>query len=409
MEIGLAVLARTLPQPLINYQHFYFVDSNILWYNSANNMKIIKIKTVAALVASLAMFAMTFFAMAQNQNSNNIFLDSDQDGLTNQEEKTLGTDPNKSDTDGDGYSDGAEVRSGYNPLKPAPGDQLLPAAAVSDQNQSGAAEPSTASGADASSTTSGTGQTDQSTSSLLDASSLSTSTIDDLSSDPNDPNLTNEMVGNLLKQTIDKAQNSTDATVSPTFSQDDLSQIVQSSLATANVQKPMPEISDSEIKILPPVDDKKLSADEIKAAQKKEIETYLSSLAFVFAQSSPFPLENPSNLSTSLNKESDNLLSAITSGDQKKIDDYAQKTRSGIDQIKNIEVPYVMKDLDKSALQLAIYTLDFKDDLALNPSDPAKSLAALSSLQTTGASVLQLQSDFQTILDQYGITGITIK
>jgi hypothetical protein len=45
----------------------------------------------------------------------------------------------------------------------------------------------------------------------------------------------------------------------------------------------------------------------------------------------------------------------------------------------------------------------------LNPSDPAKSLAALSSLQTTGASVLQLQEKFQTILTQYGITGITIK
>jgi len=377
--------------------------------------KVNKTKFLATAIAGLAVFAMTYFAMAQNQNGNNIFLDSDQDGLTNQEEKALGTDPYNPDSDSDGYSDGAEVKSGYDPLKPAPGDQLFPAAAVSNQNKAGIEQTVGASSTDASSMADGTdltsllNQTNQPTTNLSDTSSLPDSVLNDLSSDPNNPNLTNEMVTNLLKQTIDKTQNSTDATVTPTFSQDDMNQIVQSSLTTANVQKPMPEISDSEIKILPPVDDKKMSADEIKAAQKKEIETYLSSLAFVFAQDSPFPLDNPGNLSTSLSKESDNLLSAISSGDQKKIDDYAQKTRAGIDQIKKIEVPFVMKDLDKSALQLAIYTLDFKDDLALNPSDPAKSLAALSSLQTVGASVLQLQGNLQTILTQYGITEITIK
>ncbi|MDD5072091.1 MAG: hypothetical protein PHQ42_05170 [Patescibacteria group bacterium] len=66
-------------------------------------------------------------------------IDSDQDGLSDEEELALGTDPNNvdtdgdglsdyeevriyktdplnPDTDGDGYPDGEEVRSGYNPL-----------------------------------------------------------------------------------------------------------------------------------------------------------------------------------------------------------------------------------------------------------------------------------------------------
>lgn len=66
-------------------------------------------------------------------------IDADSDGLTADQEATLGTDPNKADTDGDGltdrqevetyktdplkadtdgdnYSDGSEVQSGYNPL-----------------------------------------------------------------------------------------------------------------------------------------------------------------------------------------------------------------------------------------------------------------------------------------------------
>ncbi|MGE5842454.1 MAG: hypothetical protein ACM335_09265, partial [Deltaproteobacteria bacterium] len=44
--------------------------------------------------------------------------DPDQDGLTNKEEKQLGTDPKKADSDGDGLNDGAEInRYKTDPLK----------------------------------------------------------------------------------------------------------------------------------------------------------------------------------------------------------------------------------------------------------------------------------------------------
>jgi len=45
-------------------------------------------------------------------------VDSDADGLTDAEEKIVGTDPNKADTDNDGYLDLAELKSGYDPLVP---------------------------------------------------------------------------------------------------------------------------------------------------------------------------------------------------------------------------------------------------------------------------------------------------
>jgi hypothetical protein len=45
------------------------------------------------------------------------FLDSDNDGLTDLDEIKYKTDLNNSDTDGDGYSDGEEVKKGYNPLQ----------------------------------------------------------------------------------------------------------------------------------------------------------------------------------------------------------------------------------------------------------------------------------------------------
>ena len=47
--------------------------------------------------------------------------DTDGDGLTDGEEvKVYGTDPLKADTDGDGYSDGQEIQAGYNPLGAGP-------------------------------------------------------------------------------------------------------------------------------------------------------------------------------------------------------------------------------------------------------------------------------------------------
>ncbi|MCX6398708.1 MAG: thrombospondin type 3 repeat-containing protein [Propionibacteriales bacterium] len=51
-------------------------------------------------------------------------VDTDGDGLTDEEEATLGTDPALADTDGDGVDDGQEVTDGtdpLNPLDPLPG------------------------------------------------------------------------------------------------------------------------------------------------------------------------------------------------------------------------------------------------------------------------------------------------
>ncbi len=46
-----------------------------------------------------------------------VLVDSDRDGLADEQETTLGTDPHNPDTDGDGLLDGFEVDIGFNPLK----------------------------------------------------------------------------------------------------------------------------------------------------------------------------------------------------------------------------------------------------------------------------------------------------
>lgn len=57
-------------------------------------------------------------------NSEDKSKDSDNDGLMDWQETTWQTDPCKPDTDGDGYLDGEEVASGYNPSIAAPNDEL---------------------------------------------------------------------------------------------------------------------------------------------------------------------------------------------------------------------------------------------------------------------------------------------
>ena len=50
--------------------------------------------------------------------------DDDADGLTNAQEALWGTDPNRADTDGDGFLDGEEVANNHNPTVAGPDDEL---------------------------------------------------------------------------------------------------------------------------------------------------------------------------------------------------------------------------------------------------------------------------------------------
>ena len=376
---------------------------------------------IAILAVSFLVWGVTFFALAQSQINNSLFLDSDQDGLTDQEEKMLGTDPFKADTDGDGYSDGKEVESGYNPLKPAPGDKIVPAAQVSSSgatqtDTTGTSAAATSSAASASATQDQSngpaspagGQTDQTTAAAMDQTDvLSTdAAMTDLSSDPNNPNLTNEMIGQLMQLTKDKATTDSSFADNPTYTSSDIAQMTQGALQTVDLTKNMPDIQDSDINLLPEVKGKNLSDDEIKAKQKTEIEKYLSQTAFILASNSPFPVEDPTKLESQVASERANLITALTSNDMKKIDAYATRAQTGIDQLKKIEVPYVLKDIHKSTLQLALYALNLKDSFTLNTTDPMKSLAAVSSIQAVAQKSVEIQDQFSKILSDYGIDAV---
>src|SRR4030042_3656487 len=206
--------------------------------------KVSKTKILATLIVSFVVFFSTLFALAENKNNKFLFLDSDQDGLTDQEERALGTNPNVADTDGDGYSDGKEVESGYNPLKPAPGDKMVFGSELDSQNKEEKTDLENQNLAQT--LLSGTG----SDISGLGIEDLTDETFSDLTSDPQNPNLTNEMLGQLMQLSKEKASGSEEFLSNRTFSSEDYAQIAQQSLESTAAEKELPEIKESEVKIL---------------------------------------------------------------------------------------------------------------------------------------------------------------
>ena len=93
------------------------IDTIIPVENIATETPLISTSTESTTTVSTT----TAFAEETSVVANSVTVstvDSDADGLTDAEEKIIGTDPNKADTDGDGYSDLAELKSSYDPLVP---------------------------------------------------------------------------------------------------------------------------------------------------------------------------------------------------------------------------------------------------------------------------------------------------
>ncbi len=90
-------------------------------------IKHIKFTLLILCIVFFAGFNLLSFAASNDSSQKAMVLDSDSDGLSDSEEALYGTDPRNPDTDRDGYSDGVEVKSGYNPLKAAPGDKIVTA------------------------------------------------------------------------------------------------------------------------------------------------------------------------------------------------------------------------------------------------------------------------------------------
>ena len=252
-------------------------------------------------------------------------IDSDCDGLTNTEERLYGTDPNNADTDGDGYSDGVEVKSGYNPLKPAPGDRVSTVVNTGDP----------------------TSVTDTQNQTAPTASLTDTFTKD-------------------FQTFIDSKGNTA-------ISKDDATNFVESELAgkggSAITAETLPEIDSSQIKILKQPY-QTLSSTERKQKLTTDANKYINQVTYLLISNAPDSIISASNISDAAKDFSNHISNISDSGsDLTYFADLGNRIETVIPQINNLEVPETMLDLHIKFLRMAKGLLTFRD-ISVTNGDP---------------------------------------
>ncbi|MBI2439371.1 MAG: hypothetical protein HYV45_02080 [Candidatus Moranbacteria bacterium] len=308
---------------------------------------------------SLIFFSVAFFVFADDTlSTKNIFQDADQDGLSNEEEKLYGTDPHKKDTDGDGYSDGVEIESGYNPLKRAPGDKVTKESVATAEAKATA--------------TSGTEK----------------------------ENLTEEVSGEIARLVKRSHEQGED------ISLEKIDMTVEKILNSSNEEVVLPEIELKDIKI-------KKVAKSLKEKKRKEKEReyaveYLTIMSYLMANNMPQTFRTNEDLEKVLFSLSDNSLTAVSLGNAKYIDDLSQRGEKMLEELKDVEVPEKMLDVHVKALKMARYAVELKKDFRPADEDPLGQIEALSKMQGFIAGAFGFVDEINKKLADYEIEEIPL-
>jgi hypothetical protein len=305
-------------------------------------------------------FVVSFLAVQAESasSSKNVFVDSDQDNLSLDEEKLYGTNPDKADTDGDGYSDGVEVESGYNPLVPAPGDRVI----TGDEEKKKSIPESSNSG----------------------------------------PNLTNEVSEQIsgVLSTIDGDNKE--------VSFDQINGAVEQALASQSSEVTLPEVDVASIKIKKaPSSD--LKEKERKAEERKDVLEYLTVLSYIVVDNSPAQFSNEDELGGVLGNLSNQAVLTLASGNKDFTNTLAERGQKILDESRKLEVPEAMLDIHIKALKMGLYAVSLKEEINPASDDPLGQIAVLSRLQGLLGVSAQFVSEVQGALKKYEITDIPLE
>jgi hypothetical protein len=323
-------------------------------------MKLKNINAAFLILSGLLFSSLAFFAVAQVNSSGtkNVFLDSDQDGLTDEEEKLYGTDMHGRDTDGDGYSDGAEVKSGYDPLRPAPGDKLNLLVQKEKEKQ---------------------------------AKTLTSS------ADDREDNLTKKVAQKISSLTEKASSEGENIDISM------IETLVNEALNEENETGEEPlAVSKSELKI------KKqnysgYSEKKANEKRKEDLENYLIAVYYIFSSNSPKPITSATDMSSIIKGLSSTMISAISNRDSSALEEISQSGEKIFSQIKEVEVPEELVDMDIQALTFAKEVIAIKDNLKPSTDDPLGDIAKLSKIQSLMSALVDFYGQLEKKMNEYGI------
>jgi hypothetical protein len=304
--------------------------------------------------------ASVFFVWSsfQEVRGENIFIDSDQDGLSNEEERLYKTDPQKRDTDGDGYSDGVEVKSGYDPLKPAPGDKLF------SVPNTGNGERTTASG----------------------------------------ENLTQDFSEEIAGVIAEKTNNGEDVSL------EEVDQKVNELLSGKGAEVVLPPIDIKGLKIKNPVSEK-LSEEKRKAEEKEQAVKYLTAMAYIFANNAPQRFSSEEEFGALVGSLSTQVAGSLSGANKEIIATLAENGRKTLEESRNVEIPAHMLSHHIKALQLAQYAISLEAEVKQTQTseDPLSSVAIMMKIQSLLSASLGYVGEIESKMKEYGITDLPVE
>jgi hypothetical protein len=334
----------------------------------------------------LALVSFGFFSVAsENFSGKNIFQDADQDGLTNDEESLYGTDPQKADTDGDGYGDGAEVRSGYDPLKPSPGDKIFPAKetpAISTQE---------------------TSENVNTKSGIQSSSDVSNEELKNVGGSDTD-NLTTQVSQQIADILKDSSQEGADASVSLQTMQENLQGLLD---GQGIDDAKLPEIDEKDIKIKKQ-DYESLPDEDRKEKIKQDSLEYVTKVAYILASNAPEVIDAPEDMEKIATTIMMDTMTSIETGNSKYLKNLAEKGDRVLLELRNVEVPENMLESHKKAIQLFRYASSLPDELKSFDSDPLANIVVLSKIQGLIGALSSFVKQIDGSLRDIGIEEIPV-
>lgn len=321
-------------------------------------IKIKHLKNFLLISACLSFASINYFTyvkadtnVSSNGKSCNKTMDSDCDELTNEEEQLYKTDPLSSDTDDDGYSDGIEVKSGYDPTIPAPGDRVInnDTAADSDKN-----------------------------SQLQTGISQTAAFAQDLQTfieSKGNESISNSDISDFVAQRVASKPN-----VHITF-------------------ESLPEIDASQIKVLPQ-NYNNLSDEERKTKLQQDAFDYYLRIAYLLESNAPVAIESNSDFEAFKEDFISHLTDlANASSDYTYFSELGNRLELFLSQVNAVEVPASMVEMHVKALRIMHGFLTLRD-MEVNPGDPMAKMELLTKIQDLSDMVADFfGNDFQKYND----------
>ena len=306
-------------------------------------------------------------------SSSDVFHDRDQDGLTDEEEYMYGTDINNSDSDEDGYQDGVEVESGYDPLKPAPGDKIL----FKNENE------------------------------------------ENIQLEPEEEkvNLTDEFFEKLQTEKSNEIEllsgyyadsegfsaniNEMEALSKTSLTSEELQKFINQAGEESGLLNEMELIPEDEIIILTEVTG---NEKKVKKEEKKQIEKYLTQIFYVMSVNKPFAIEKQELLPQIGVNYINEITGAIQLGQLDQLLNLKEKAQKTYKECLKIETPYKLKDIHNKTLSIIKYlTEDIDEEKIIDQQDPMMMALYVGRLQAALIEGETLKDEIDEIINEYEI------